>query len=241
MKFAIIAAGEGSRLVNEGVLRPKPLVCLHGEPMIERLIRIFAANNASSVCVIVNAEMHEVYDRLLQTTYPVPLQIIRKSTPSSMHSFYELSPALGVDNFCLTTVDTVFREDEFSAYIDAFNHCTADGLFAVTGYVDDEQPLYVETDENRVIQGFHDEAVAGSRYVSGGIYCLKNSSIPFLKTAIDAGMSKMRNYQRLLVKSGLRLQAWPFSKIIDVDRSEDIRQAELFLQDMYNKKEKLIQ
>ena len=233
MKFAILAAGEGSRLVNDGVRTPKPLICLNGEPMITRLIRIFAANDASSVSVIVNAEMTDVYQSLLQTSYPVPIQIVCKSTPSSMHSFYELSTTLGIDSFCLTTVDTIFREDEFAAFIQAFHHCPAEGLLAVTDYVDDEKPLYVETDEQGVIQGFHDEATSECRYVSGGIYCLKNSSLPLLKTSVEAGMSRMRNYQRLLVKSGLKLQAWPFSKIIDVDRPDDIRQAELFLQDIY--------
>ena len=46
MKFAIIAAGEGSRLAQEGVSLPKPLVSIGGEPMIERLVRIFNANGA---------------------------------------------------------------------------------------------------------------------------------------------------------------------------------------------------
>ena len=41
MKFAIIAAGEGSRLAQEGVKQPKPLVPLHGTPLIECLIKIF--------------------------------------------------------------------------------------------------------------------------------------------------------------------------------------------------------
>ncbi|HCC52293.1 MAG TPA: nucleoside-diphosphate-sugar pyrophosphorylase, partial [Porphyromonadaceae bacterium] len=35
---------------------------------------------------------------------------------------------------------------------------------------------------------------------------------------------------RQLVKSGLRLKAWPFSKIVDVDHPEDIRKAEKFLE-----------
>ena len=34
MKFAIIAAGEGSRLAQEGVEEPKPLVSVCGQPMI---------------------------------------------------------------------------------------------------------------------------------------------------------------------------------------------------------------
>jgi NDP-sugar pyrophosphorylase family protein len=235
MKFAIIAAGEGSRLANGGVLTPKPLVCLNGEPMIDRLIRIFAANNASLVSIIINEKMPEVYEHLLHANYPVPICTICKSTPSSMHSFYELSHTLGDSCFCLTTVDTVFREDEFAAYIAAFDRCKVDGLFAVTGYVDDEKPLYVETDENRFIRGFHDESRA---YVSGGIYCLKNSSIPVLKASIEAGILRMRNYQRHLINNGFKLQAWPFSKIIDVDRPIDIHTAEQFLKDLKVEKPK---
>ncbi len=229
MKFAIIAAGEGSRLANEGVETPKPLVRLNGEPMIDRLIRIFAANNASSVSIIVNREMNEVYEHISNTKYAVPLHIIHKSTPSSMHSFYELSPTLENDRFCLTTVDTIFHEEEFSGYIHAFNKCDADGLLAVTGYIDDEKPLYVETNEKMAIQGFHDKDDHGCRYISGGIYCLDTNSLAVLKTSIEAGMSRMRNYQRQLVRNGLKLQAWPFSKIIDVDHPEDIRKAERFL------------
>lgn len=238
MKFAIIAAGEGSRLANEGVATPKPLVCLNGEPMIDRLIRIFISHNASSISLIVNREMNEVYEHTRRLKLSVPLHIIHKSTPSSMHSFYELSPTLGDEKFCLTTVDTVFREEEFSAYIQAFETCEADGLLAVTDYIDDEKPLYVETDECKYIQGFRDENYPGARYISGGIYCLDNKSLPILHKTIESGMSRMRNYQRQLVASGLRLQAWPFSKIIDVDHQEDIRKAETFLQntDLRNNK-----
>ncbi len=41
MKYAIIAAGEGSRLSQEGVQLPKPLVKVGGEHLVDRLIRIF--------------------------------------------------------------------------------------------------------------------------------------------------------------------------------------------------------
>ena len=47
MRYAIIAAGEGSRLVQEGVKTPKPLVEVGGEKLIDRLIRIFLANGCS--------------------------------------------------------------------------------------------------------------------------------------------------------------------------------------------------
>lgn len=233
MKFAIIAAGEGSRLSTEGIIQPKPLVPLCGEPMIARLIRIFRSLRAEEIVVIVNrlAPQTEAFVRRLQAqTRPdeSPIRLVVKNTPSSMHSFFELSPYLGDSKFCLTTVDTIFRESDFEAYIEAFQRSDKDGLMAVTDFIDDESPLYVETDEQLRITGFTDRS-ATCRYISGGIYCLTPSSLDILHRCIGEGLSRMRNYQRALVSAGLQLGAYPFSKILDVDHAEDIVKAEAFL------------
>lgn len=232
MKFAIIAAGEGSRLSQEGVSLPKPLVRLHGEPMIDRLVRIFNENGAEEICIIVN-RLHpqtEAHVReLMARGTGAPIRLAVKTTPSSMHSFFELSPWLDGAPFCLTTVDTIFREDEFADYIRAFRAADdEDGLMAVTDYVDDEKPLYVGTDDALRITGFHDANV-GDRYISGGIYALRPAALQTLRRCMAEGQSRMRNFQRGLVADGLRLRAYPMSKILDVDHAEDIVKAEAFL------------
>ena len=94
MKYAGIAAGEGSRLVEEGIIEPKPLVRINGETMIDRLLRIFLENNAESISIIVNNEMTVVQKYVQELKLAVPVNIVVKSTPSSMHSFYELTPYL---------------------------------------------------------------------------------------------------------------------------------------------------
>ena len=231
MDYAIIAAGEGSRLAQEGIKWPKPLVKLNGIALIDRLIDVFLRNNASSINIIVNEQMTEVQDHLKALQIPVPFHLLIKSTPSSMHSFYELSQIWQGEEICLTTVDTIFREEEFSGYIQAFRQeKTLDGLMAVTDYIDDEKPLYVQTNEQLDIVNFLDRSNGDCRYISGGIYCLRKPAIGVLKKAIDEGMSRMRNYQRQLIAEGLRLKAYPFSKIIDVDHAEDIVKAEAFVQ-----------
>lgn len=229
MKFAIISAGEGSRLSQEGASLPKPLTDLNGTAMIERLIRIFIRNGASSVVVIINNESALVKEYLKALQKELPLEIIVKTTPSSMHSFYELSPYLKDDKFCLTTVDTIFKEEEFERFIKAFNASEEDGYMAVTDYIDDEKPLYISTDDTLHITGFHDSRVDGCDYISGGIYCLKPSALVVLEECMNSGMSRMRNFQRELVRQGLSLRAYPFSKILDVDHVEDIVKAETFL------------
>ena len=231
MDYAIIAAGEGSRLVQEGVKWPKPLVQLNGTALIDRLINVFLKNDASSISIIVNEEMTEVQEHLRKLELPVPFYLLVKSTPSSMHSFYELSLHLDSDHICLTTVDTIFKEEEFGGYIQAFlKESQMDGLMAVTDFIDDEKPLYVDTDNDLVIRGFLDkQGEPPCSYISGGIYCLRRSGLKVLNNAIGQGMSRMRNYQRQLIAEGLKLKAYPFSKIVDVDHAEDIKKAEDFL------------
>lgn len=238
MKFAIIAAGEGSRLAAEGVKSPKPLVTVRGEHLIDRLMRIFMANGAEEIDVICNDRTNLVSEHLLRIEedglngFPIPLQMHVKSTPSSMHSFYELSPRLEGHAFVLTTVDTIFREDEFASYVKAFKKALDDGfdgLMGVTDFIDDEKPLYVGTDKDMSITGFLDDNYPGSRYISGGIYGLAPNAIDTLKDCMSRGESRMRNFQRGLIRDGRRLKAYPFTKVLDIDHASDIKKAEDFL------------
>lgn len=266
MKYAIISAGEGSRLAKEGIGVPKPLVKVGGECLIDRLIRIFTAQGASEIVIICreaeneNDPMAMVHEHLQEMErnglngVEVPVRHIVKATPSSMHSFYELSKYLLGEPFVLTTVDTIFREDEFADYIAAFESSDCDGLMGVTDYIDDEKPLYVKTFPAPSTGG---EASAGQSqslsplrgvggvcqitgfldadpehsctYISGGIYGLKPNAIDTLNRCMASGQSRMRNFQRGLVEDGRKLMAFPFSKVLDIDHASDIEKAERFI------------
>lgn len=229
MHYAIIAAGEGSRLQQEGVEWPKPLVRINGVPMIKRLIDLFMQFNPESLSVIVNEQMEQVRDYLLSLELPVPLYLKVKSTPSSMHSFYEVADLIPdeASKFVLTTVDTIFRADDFAGYVKAFEADNAPGGYmGVTTYIDDEKPLYIDVDTNMRITAFRDEPFDGVKYISGGIYGLTHDAIGVLRQCIDNGVHRMRNYQRELLVCGYPLTAYNFSKIIDVDHASDIAAAE---------------
>lgn len=230
MNYAIIAAGEGSRLVSEGVAAPKPLVNLDGRPMVGRLIDIFMQNNPESLSIIVNEQMTEVAEYLRSRTYPVPFNLVVKSTPSSMHSFWEVSRGFAPGKFCLTTVDTIFRAEDFARYIGAFEAMEGPraGMMAVTPFIEDEKPLYVEVDKDDRITAFSDTAT--SHLVSGGIYGLTSpSALEVLQRCFENGVSRMRNYQRALVEDGENLRAFVIDKIVDVDHADDIARARAFI------------
>ena len=230
MNYAIIAAGEGSRLAQEGVAKPKPLVDLQGEPMIGRLINIMLRCNAQSISIIVNEHMTEVREYLEGLKLPVPLNLVVQTTPSSMHSFWHLSRVIPEGKFCLTTVDTIFREEDFKGYIEAFeNDDLHDGMWAVTPFVDDEKPLWVDVDEEMNITAFRDKGWDGAKYVSGGVYAMTHEAFPVLNHCIEQGISRMRNFQRAMLEHGKHLMAYSIDKIIDVDHASDIATAEGFL------------
>ena len=178
--------------------------------------------------VEVDGNIEAAVDYLKEKGLANDVRMVVKSTPSSMHSFAELAPYLQDGPFCLTTVDTIFREEEFAEYISYFKSCEFDGCMAVTDFIDDESPLYVATDADCHITGFHDKN-EGDRFISGGIYCLRPSAINTLHKCMEQGKSRMRNFQRALVEDGLKLKAYPFSKILDVDHASDIAKAEDFL------------
>lgn len=233
--FGIIAAGDGNRIKQEGSLVAKPMVEVERKPMIGRLIGLMEKCGANSVSVIINSDMPEVteYVESLVPDIGCPLKIMTAKTPSSMHSFYELLNLMKPsDKFIITTVDTIFKEEDFKKYVEFYRNSPhdLDGVMGVTTYIDDEKPLYVETEGRYRIVAYRDEAFEGVKYVSAGIYGLQTSAFPVLQECVSAGITRMRNFQRKLIEKGLNLDAFDLGKVLDVDHIEDIAKANQFLQ-----------
>ncbi|MBD5294977.1 MAG: NDP-sugar synthase [Bacteroides sp.] len=240
MNFAIIAAGEGSRLAQEGVELPKPLVEIAGRPMIGRLLEIFSQAGGRRIVVCINEFMKEVKDYLDSFRFEprsdgsVPELIVKvKTTPSSMHTMAEIASEMrGHGRWIATTVDTIFRPEDFNRYVRAWSDAPdeVDVMMAVTDFVDDEKPLWISTaPDSRKITAFLDKMPENPQYISGGIYGLSDPAADVLDRCLKENVSRMRNYQRALIDAGLDVEAFPMGKIIDVDHAADIAVANDFL------------
>lgn len=239
MKFAIIAAGEGRRMTEGGVSTSKPMMLLRGEPLIGRLLRIFSECHPTEVVVVcrechydVIAYLEAIQQEGLAGTR-IPLRVVTATTPSSMHSLEVISSYLSAEPFLLTTVDTIFREREFSAFVSSLEKTLEDydGCFVVTDFVDDEKPLYVGVDASGKITGFYDHRDTDIPFVSGGIYAMRPACLEVLHQCVRQGEQRLRNFQRALLRNGQRIKAWPFRKIIDVDHPSDLLAAIAFLEE----------
>ncbi|MEJ2613401.1 MAG: sugar phosphate nucleotidyltransferase [Ignavibacteriaceae bacterium] len=230
MNFALIAAGEGQRLLSEGIDIPKPLIKVNNIPMIERLLGIISNQNPDSISIIINEKAKEVYNYLSDHFLRDKINLKVKSTESSLHSLYELKSFLQDKPFFLFTTDTIFIEKEFNCFIDFVNKSkNFDGVLGITEFIDDEKPLYVELDKENIITRFEDKR-NNNYLVTGGIYYFTPVLFSEIEEAIKNNYKRLRNFLKLLIEKNYKIKGFIFSKIIDVDHSDDIKKAEKFLE-----------
>src|SRR2546428_387293 len=124
---------------------PKPLVPVAGVPLIEWVIGNFLAAGITSLVAIVNEQARECRD-LVHARFPdLDAEVIVKTTPSSLESFFEINRRLGGGRALVSTVDAWCRTDDFVRFVEAALRRPPDAsVLAVTPLVADENPLWVD-------------------------------------------------------------------------------------------------
>lgn len=232
MKAGIIAAGTGERLKKGGIFTPKPLVPICGVPIIKRTIMAAINAGASYIICIVNAIEKEIPRYIESHTWPVPLKLIVKTTPSSMESLFNLAPFLG-EPFLLLTVDAVYPFDILKGFVNKARLIDGDGSLAVTKFVDDEKPLWVKMNSKKRIIKIGNDSYPTS-YITAGFYYFVPSIFDLINEAREKKLKALREFLALLIQKGYNIYGIPVSKVIDVDYPEDIKKAEAFIKGIPN-------
>jgi NDP-sugar pyrophosphorylase family protein len=231
MKAGLIAAGLGERLRDAGIREPKPLVQIAGAPLIDHVLDAVAAAGIDEVaCIFNEAADTDAVVAHCRVRRPAPrLHIVRRTTPSSMESLFTLAPLLRDGPALVLTVDAVFAPEMLGDFLAAAaRQADADGVLAVTGFVDDEKPLRVALDAaGRVVA--LGEAAAASALVTAGFYVFAPRVFAEIDAARTAHLSALRQYLGHLLQCGYRLYGAPVGKTVDVDRPEDIAAADAFV------------
>lgn len=232
MKMGIIAAGAGDRLVRGGISTPKPLIPVRGKPLIARVIEAGAQLNVNSVACIVNDLSPSVAGFLRSSSWPIPVEIVVKTTPSSMESLFCLAPLLSDDPFVLFTVDLVCAQQVVG---DFFRKARAlqdsKGALALTSFIDDEKPLWAAVNSSGRITALGDAAL-GSRFITAGFYYFTPDIFAEIAAARRKKLSALRQFLSHLIDEGYPIHGVPVPKTIDVDYPEDIEKAEAYLQEI---------
>ncbi len=231
MKAAIIAAGHGERLKQGGVSIPKPLIPVGNETLIGRVIRAAHHVRATSVGCIVNGLDPAVADYLQSSSWPIPLELIVRTTSGSMESLFSLAPLLQAEPFLLFTVDTVFDFKALDRFLAEARELKGDGALAVTDFIDDEKPLWTRLDNRRRITALGEEA-RPCRYATAGFYYFRPHIFSMIDAARAGRFNALRQFLGLLLKSGFVLFGNPVSKTVDVDHPADVEKAQRYLEEI---------
>lgn len=235
MQYVILAAGQGSRFVKEGLATPKPLVEIEGKPMIGRLIDELCRHNATRINIAANADMPqllEYLDQLKEQGYPIDVRAIR-----SDNSYWSLTQgAEGLEGkFIGMTVDTIFSSTEFAQYVAEFDRCAPDEvLMGLTRFCDDESPLYADVAPNGEVIDYRygGEPFASGLIVSAGLYGLTSNAMNLVANECRYPES-LSDFQRILAaETPLHVRVFEFSKAMDVDNLHDRSVAESFIKDL---------
>ncbi len=234
MKLCVIAAGDGSRLKNDGLEIPKPLIQINGITLIEKILSVFDRYNFDSLNIIINKkfESHIRESKFLKSYEPGKINCIYKSTPGSLFSLNELSPYVQDSPFMLMTIDSIYDENEFASFFEYTDSLKdADGVVAVTDFIDDEKPLWVHINSEGYVERFPDKK-SGFNLVTGGIYYFKSGVIQMSDESLALGFIKLREFLNFITKRGKKIKSFKFDKIIDVDHLKDIITAETYLKSL---------
>jgi NDP-sugar pyrophosphorylase family protein len=219
---AIIAAGEGSRLRRDGFAMAKPMVPVAGTPLVEHAVRNFLAAGIRSLSVIVNEEENDCAD-FLRSRFgeSASLDVLVKTTPSSLVSFREVLARTGPGRTLVSTVDAFCPPEDFVAFVREAERLPEDALvLGVTPFVDDEKPLWVRLGEKgRVLRV---GGPAGDA-VTAGLYVVPER---VRNLSPDRELGRLRDFLGWLAEGRVEVFAVTIEKVIDVDRAADLAQAE---------------
>ena len=215
----ILAGGDGSRLAASGIAEPKAVVPVGGRPQVARLVATARRLGCASVTCAVRADLVSTVASALDDR---SVRLVPVRTPTSLHTLEAgLRSVPAGDVFC-TLVDTVMAEADWdTAHARAMallKH--ADAVVAVTPFVADESPLWVDVAGDGTVNAFGQPGAES--LVTGGVYWLGHRARREAALAVGDGVQRLRGYLARLVASSMRVQTVIVPRIVDVDTGADL-------------------
>lgn len=233
MHGLILAGGDGSRLLADGVREPKAAVAIGGRPQVVRLVEMLTALGCESVTCMAREDLAPTIEGLCRDA-AVAAVVVPCRTPSSLHTLAEGFRRLAPGPAFCSMVDTVMRADDWRMVHDAATRhlaAGADAVLAVTSYVDDESPLWVDRDpaDPRGRVRVVGSAPVRPPCVTGGVYAFAPAARLEAQSMAARGVHRMRAFLSGLVSAGAVVTTVEVERIVDVDRKHDLDLANAWL------------
>ncbi len=219
MHGLVLAGGEGSRLAASGVTVPKALVRIGGQAQVVRMVAACRRVGCETVTCVVREDLATAVVAALADSR---VQVVAVRTPTSLHTLEAGLQAIGDGDVLCTLVDSVMPaadwDEAHRLAVLALRGAAA--VVAVTPFVDDEKPLWVDAATDGAVRAF---GVRGARdLATGGVYWLSPVAREVASSAVASGVQRLRGFLGALIERELLVRAVEIAKIVDVDTSADL-------------------
>jgi len=124
----------------------------------------------------------------------------------------------------ITTTDSIYIPGTLTDLL-AYSANLSQGemILGVTSFIDDEKPLYAALDQEGYITALGEKQTS---YVTTGVYLMPPGAFSMGK---GRTFPALRKFLGFLLENGVKCRGFNMGKSLDVDRPEDIIEAEKFI------------
>lgn len=218
----IISAGKGERFQKAGFTVPKPMIEVGGIPLIGRTVSAFKDAGIRKINIVFNSEnIGPCREYLYSEFRDMDFNIMCRDTRTSAETFLTLVTSVPDTRLVITTVDSIYTEDSFGAFVSYASGISPQHLcLGMSSYIDDEKPLYISVDDKGAVTSLGEEK---SVFVTCGAYYLDSSVV---RGYNHKDFPALRKFLGRLFTDGLPVTGFDMGRVMDIDRPEDLYEAE---------------
>jgi dTDP-glucose pyrophosphorylase len=225
MKAVILAAGKGARMRHLVKETPKPMLLVHGKPILEHIVEGLANGGIHDICIVTGylAETIETYFGTGEK-WKARITYVRQEAPEGTARAALLArDFVGDDSFVLSYADILVRPDAYARMLYAFDEKLHDGLVTVTVgedirkgglYFFDEDFILTKvvekpTDEELVTLEAEGHIKIGTTlWYNAGIYFFKSKMFQYAEVIprSSRGEYELTDVIALMIKDGNKLK-----------------------------------
>jgi dTDP-glucose pyrophosphorylase len=134
MKAVILAAGKGTRMRELTASVPKPMLKVHGKPILEHIVSGILEAGIRDFCIITGFQAETIENHFGDgSRWGAKISYVRQLVQDGTGKAPELAkPFLGTDDFLLTYGDILVKPETYIAMVKRFKEGNFSGLITVT-------------------------------------------------------------------------------------------------------------
>ena len=218
--FVVMAGGEGRRLLPHTLNIPKPMILIHGKPMLEHILLRAKANGFRNFVLIVHHLSQVIEDYFSDgTKWDIKIRYIREEQPLGTAGGLAQLSVRDSDHIVVTNGD-VLSDLNYAELLQFHINTGATATMAVRQH-EIAHPFGVVNLEGLRIVGIEEKPVQRN-YINAGVYVISSKAIQSLAQGAFINMTDF--FAKLLSGSEV-ICAYPIHESwIDVGRPEDLRE-----------------